>query len=130
MRAEREGALTDNGKDALRARRIERLTLVPAEVSTAGQNPFEQSMVGWRAIEDRVQSLFHRNSVQPNSETLQAATWLALNLDEGWSYWNIRKSDAREFLLAIVQGRCVARLDDYGRVVIRNAPRAGARIVL
>jgi hypothetical protein len=87
-------------------------------------------MTAWRAIEDRVQSLFRRNSVQPSSETLRAATWLALNLDEGWSFWNIRKSDAREFLLAIVQGRCVATLNDYGHLVIRNAPQAGARIVL
>jgi hypothetical protein len=130
MRAELESALTDKDKDALRARRIERLTLVPAEASTPTQSPFEQSMTAWRAIEDRVQSLFRRNGIPPSSETLRATTWLAFQLDEGWSFWNIRKTDARQFLQEIVRGSCVATFNDRGHVVIRNAPRASARIVL
>jgi hypothetical protein len=124
------GTLTDNDKDALRAVKLQLLTLVPAEAPPPSQSPFDQLMSQWQAIANRVQALFRRNDIQPSSETLQATTWLAFQLDEGWPFWNIRKSDARQFLLAIVQGRCVARLDDYGRVALRNARRPGTRIVL
>ena len=126
----RAGTLTGNDKDAMRAVKLSLLTLVPAEAPPPSRSPFDQFMNQWQVIANRVQALFRRNGIQPSSETLQAATWLAFQLDEGWSFWNIRKPDARQFLQAIVQGRCIARFNDYGRVVIRNAPRAGARIVL
>ncbi len=124
------GTLTDNDKDALRAVKLQLLTLVPAEAPPPSRSPFDQSMAEWQAIAKRVQALFHRNGIQSSSKTLRAATWLAFQLDEGWSFWNIRTIDARQFLQAIVQGRCIARFDDHARVVIRNAPRPGARIVL
>ena len=125
-----KGTLKAEDLDALCAVKLRLLTLVPAETSPSSQSPFAQSMSDWQAKENRVQALFRRNGIQPSGETLRAATWLAVHLDEGWSFWNIRMSDARQFLQAIVQGRCVATLNDYARVVIRNAPRAGARIVL
>ncbi len=125
-----KGTLKAEDLDALRAVKLRLLTLVPAETPPPSRSPFEQSMAEWQAVENRVQALFRRNGIEPSSETLRAATWLAVHLDEGWSFWNIRKSDARQFLQAITQGRCVAGFNDCGRVAIRNAPRAGARIVL
>ncbi len=124
------GTLTDDDMAALRAIKLSLLTLVPAEAPPSSPSPFDQLKSQWQAIANRVQALFHRNGIQPSSETLQATKWLAFQLDEGWPYWNIRKTDARQFLQAIVQGRCIAGFDDHARVVIRNAPRAGARIVL
>ncbi len=124
------GTLTDSDKDALRAVKLRLLTLVATEVPPSSPSPFDQLQNQWQAIANRVQALFRRNGIQPSSETLQAATWLAFQLDEGWSFWNIRKTHARQFLQAIVQGRCIAGFDDHARVVIRNAPRAGARVVL
>ena len=124
------GTLTDSDRDALRAVKLSLLTLVPAEGPPSSPSPFDQLQNQWQAIANRVEALFRRNDIQPSSETLQAATWLAFQLDEGWSFWNIRETDARQFLQAITQDRCVATLNDYGRLVIRNAPRTGARIVL
>jgi hypothetical protein len=129
MRAELESALTDKDKDALRAVKLQLLTLVPAEAPPPSLSPFAQSMAEWQAVENRVKALFRRSGIQPSNETLRATTWLAFQLDEGWSFWNIRKTDARQFLQAITQGRCVAGFDDYGRVVIRNAPRARTRAI-
>ena len=124
------GTLTDNDKDALRAVKLRLLTLVPADAPPPSRSPFDQSMANWQAMANRMQALFRRNGIQPSSEALRAATWLAVNLDEGWSFWSIPKTDARQFLRAITQGRCSATLNDYGHVVIRGAPRAGAGIVL
>jgi len=123
------GTLTDNDKDALRSVKLRLLTLVPAEGPPSSPSPFDQLQNQWQATANRVEALFRRNDIQPSSETLQAATWLAFQLDEGWSYWNIRMTDARQFLQAITQGRCVATFNDCGRPVIRSAPRAGARMV-
>jgi hypothetical protein len=124
------GTLTDHDKDELRAVKLQLLTLVPAEAPPPSRSPFDQFMNQWQVIANRVQALFRRNGIQPSSETLRAATWIAFQLDEGWSFRNLRETDARQFLQAIVQGRCVAGFDDYARVVIRNAPRTSARIVL
>ena len=124
------GTLTDNDKDALRAAKLQLLTLVPAEAPPSSPSPFDQLQNQWQATANRVEALFRRNDIQPSSETLQAATWLAFQLDEGWSFLNLRETDARQFLQAITQGRCVATFNDCGRVVIRNAAQKSARIVL
>ena len=123
------GTLTDGDKDALRSVKLRLLTLVPAENPPSSPSPFDQLQNQWQAIANRVQALFRRNGIEPSSETMQAAIWLAFQLDEGWSFRNIRKTDARQFLQAITQGRCVAAFNDCGRVVIRNAPRSRTRAI-
>jgi len=96
------------------------------------QSPFDQFMTEWQITAERVRASFTRNGVQPSYETTQAATWLAFQLNEPWItiLGRILKAGAKRFYEAIVQGNCTARFDDYARVVIRNSPRAGARIVL
>jgi len=131
-----KGVLTPQDLAAVRAHKAELLAELrrcePTEDSrqSGAQSPFEQFMTEWQATAEQVHASFSKNGIRPSDETMQAATWLAFQLDEGWSFRNLRETDARQFLQAITQGRCVAAFNDCGRVVIRNAPRAGARIVL
>lgn len=127
VRADLEGTMTDNDKDALRAVKLRLLTLVATKAPPSSPSPFEQFMTEWQTTAERVHAEFTRNCVQPSCETMQAATWLAFQLNEPWItiLGRISKAEAERFLQKIVQGRCIARFDDYARVVIRNAPRAG-----
>ena len=131
-----KGVLTPQDLAVVRANKPELMAELrrcePTEDSrqSGAQAPFDQFMVEWRATAEQIRASFTRNGVQPSDETMQAATWIAFQLDEGWSFRHLRETDARQFLQAIVRGRCVAAFNDCGRVVIRNAPRTSARIVL
>lgn len=106
-------------------RALPKLTKAPTE--PVAQSPFDQFMVEWRATAEQVHTSFARNGITPSYETMQAATWLAFQLNEPWItiLGRISKAGAKRFYEAIVRGNCTARFDDYARVVIRNAPRAG-----
>ena len=109
-------------------RALPKLTKAPSK--PVAQAPFDQFMAEWQVAAERVHTSFTKNGIKPSYETMQAATWLAFQLNEPWSsFRRISEVEAGDCFHAIVQGRCVAGLDDYGRVVIRNVPRAGARIV-
>jgi hypothetical protein len=93
--------------------------------------PFTKFMAGWRVTAKRIHDSFTRSEIAPSQETMQAATWLAFQLDEPWSsFRRIPKVEAQRFLEAILQCRCTAWIDDCARVVVRVAPRPGERIIL
>jgi hypothetical protein len=133
-----KGVLTPLDLAAVRAHKagllVELRHSAPTDNSSkrTAQSPFEQFMTELQITEEQVRASFTRNGVQPSYETMQAATWLAFQLNEPWItiLGRISKAAAMQFFQAIVQGRCVAGFDDYARVVIRNAARPGARIVL
>ena len=125
------GVLSRQDLAAIRAVKLHLLSLVSTEAPQTGPSPFDQFIIEWQATAKRVHAAFTRNGVLPSNETWQGATWLAFQIDEGWIGIFISKADAKGLLTAILQGRCVtriARINDRAHVVIRNAPRAGARI--
>jgi hypothetical protein len=81
-------------------------------------------------MSEQIHASFAGNGIQPSYETMQAATWLAFQLNEPWSsFRRISKAAAKRFFLEIIQGRCVARFDDYGRVIVHKPLRARTRAI-
>jgi hypothetical protein len=123
--------LTPQDLAAMRGHKAELLVALQQSAPIQNSNeapapsPFSRFIAAWRVTAKRIHDCFTRNEITPSQETMQAATWLAFQLHEPWSpFRRISKVAAQHFVEAILQGRCTARIDDYARVVVRNAPRS------
>jgi hypothetical protein len=87
------------------------------------QNPCPAARLDadWRTTAAKVRERFRTQGVRASQGTLEAATWLALQLDQGWpERREMSEARAREVLALLQQGRA-ARISEDAEVVLWDA---------
>ena len=93
-------------------------------------SPFERLQIEWTAAHSKALETFSEHSgVNPSEGTLEATTWLQMEVDRGWAdRRGMDEALARSLLKELYAGRLVGRIGPQGRPLLWTARRDPAAV--